>query len=64
MVNRCDRCNSPLRMVLPQVGDRDSVWCCTGCGRVEIWDAQPSAPANLPARPVKAYKAKTPLWLN
>ena len=67
MMNRCDNCNSVLEMVSPQRGDQDAVVRCTGCGRVIVLDAQPSAPQNVPTREVIYVTPSWPVtevWLN
>lgn len=46
MSNRCNQCNSMLRLSMPPLGERDGVCRCTGCGRVFLVDNED--PAELP----------------
>ena len=50
MSNRCNHCNSHLRLSLPQVGEQDAVCTCTGCGRVFVLDGEDNS-YDLPAIP-------------
>ena len=40
MSNRCNQCNSELRLSRPQLGEQDCVCTCTGCGRLFILECE------------------------
>ena len=57
MTEECNHCQSTLRVTLPARGDRDSIYTCTGCGRIYLIDSE------IPQRP-PTPRPLADAWLN